>query len=210
MKGFYLIDKKKGVTSFDVVREIRRKTGEKRVGHAGTLDPLATGLLIVAVGRENTRELGKFLKSDKEYVVSAKFGSVSDTYDSEGKVEECDVLKKCSRKEVEELIEREFLGEIDQVPPKYSALKVGGRKACDVMRKGGDVELTSRKVKVYKFDVIEFKWPVVTFKVACGSGTYIRSLVHDLGQKLGCGAYVAELRRTKVGDYSVEDAGKIF
>jgi len=207
MKGFFLIDKEKGMTSFDVVRDVRRATGEKRVGHAGTLDPLATGLLLVAVG-EATKLLEYFVGCDKEYEVRAKFGFVSDTFDAEGRVSEANPGVVLKKEEVEFVIGNSFIGEIEQVPPKYSALKIEGKKAYELARGGKEFEMKSRKVKIDAFDVLNFDWPFVDFRVKCGSGTYIRSLVHDLGQLLGCGAYVEELRRTVVGNFSVMDSAK--
>ncbi len=209
MKGFFFIDKEEGVTSFDVVREIRRLTGERKVGHAGTLDPLATGLLIVAVG-EGTKLLEYLIGLDKEYEVLAKFGYVSDTYDAQGNCTRVVDGKSVTFKksQIECVIKENFCGNISQIPPKYSALKIGGKRACDIVRGGGEVEMKSRKVRVDAFDVIDFNWPEVRFIVKCGSGTYIRSLVHDLGQELGCGAYVVELKRTAIGVFSLEDAVK--
>ncbi|MEK7085800.1 MAG: tRNA pseudouridine(55) synthase TruB [Patescibacteria group bacterium] len=209
MQGFLLIDKGEGLTSFDVISRIRRWTGERRVGHAGTLDPLATGLLVVAVGKA-TKLLQHFVGLDKEYETKARFGAVSDTYDREGKIVELNEVEfgkfgKISLTDLENLIHEKFSGEIDQVPPKYSALKINGKKAADLARKGVDFEMKSRKVKIYSFNVVDFKWPEVSFKIHCGSGTYIRSLIHDIGQELGCGAYVTELRRGKVGNFSVND-----
>lgn len=209
MKGFILVDKPKGITSFDVIRKIRAMSGEKRVGHAGTLDPLATGLLLVAVGREATKQLHHFLKSDKEYEVVAKFGYASDSYDADGSIVEIDSGVKVKRADIEDVIKKYFIGCIQQIPPKYSALKIGGKRACDIVRKGGEVILKPREVRVYEFKILNFDWPKVKFLVKCGSGTYIRSLVHDLGSKLRCGAYVDELRRTKIGDYSIADAKEI-
>ncbi len=216
MQGFLLIDKGEGLTSFDVISRVRRWTGERRVGHAGTLDPLATGLLVVAVGKA-TKLLKNFVGLDKEYEVKARFGAVSDTYDREGRIVVLDEgefgkFGKILRSDLENLIREKFSGEIDQVPPKYSALKINGKKAADMARKGIDFEMKSRKVKVYSFAITDFKWPrqrrarpEVSFKIHCGSGTYIRSLIHDIGQELGCGAYVTELRRGKVGNFSVND-----
>ncbi len=205
MKGFLLIDKEKGLTSFDVVKKVRNFSKEKKVGHAGTLDPLATGLLIVGIG-EGTKLLEYFVGLDKEYEVSAFFGASSDTYDAEGKISEVD-LKACfAKKDVERVICEKFLGEILQIPPKYSALKILGKKACEIVRKGGEVEMKERKVKIYDFIIVNFNWPNVSFLVKCGSGTYIRSLINDLGEELKCGAYVAELRRTKIGRFSVEES----
>lgn len=210
MKGFLLADKGKGLTSFDVVHKIRKWSNVRRVGHAGTLDPLATGLLVVAIG-EATKFLEYLVGCDKEYEVLAKFGVVSETYDAQGPL--CAVraeeFAKISKKDLEKVINKGFLGEIDQVPPKYSALKVGGKKAADLMRKGLDVEMKSRRVKIYNFKVLNFAWPEVKFKVKCGSGTYIRSLIHDLGQQIGCGAYVLELRRTMIDEYKV-DGGNVI
>ncbi|PIR54912.1 tRNA pseudouridine(55) synthase TruB [Candidatus Peregrinibacteria bacterium CG10_big_fil_rev_8_21_14_0_10_36_19] len=204
MKGFVLIDKPKGISSFDVVYKVRKATGVKKVGHSGTLDPLATGLLLVAVG-EGTKLLEFLIGCDKEYEVVAHFGFVSDTYDAEGSLTKIDDQKKCSIGDVEPLL-MSFLGEISQVPPKYSALKINGKPAYELARSGKDVEMKARAVFVEKFEVTSFKWPLVTFRVKCSAGTYIRSLVHDLGALLGCGAYVQELRRTVVGDFSVENA----
>lgn len=205
MDGIFLIDKEKGMTSFDVVRAVKKLSGVRKVGHGGTLDPLATGLLIIGVGK-GTKLLSNFLKCDKEYEVSAKFGYVSDSYDADGRICEANSSSIFSKKEVSDMIEKFFLGEISQIPPKYSALKINGKRACDIMRKGGDVVLASRKIKIYEFKILSFKWPKAKFLIKCGSGTYVRSLVHDLGQKLGCGAYVTELRRTKVGDFLVKNA----
>lgn len=205
MNGFLLIDKGKGMTSFDVVRDVRRVFCTKKVGHAGTLDPLATGLLIVAVG-EATKLLELFVGLGKEYEVKAHFGYSSDTYDAEGKIVEVDANLKLSKKEILEKINELFLGEIEQIPPKYSALKIDGKKACDVIRAGGEIEMKPRKIRIDAFDIIDFKWPHVSFRVKCSSGTYIRSLIHDLGMAFKCCAYVEELRRTKVGEFLIEDS----
>lgn len=210
MEGFLLIDKPKGITSFDVIAKVRKLTGERRVGHAGTLDPLATGLLIVAVGRGATKHLQKFVGLDKEYEVTGKFGYVSDTYDADSK--NIVALKpdfKTDRYEIEKIIAANFLGEIKQVPPAYSAIKIGGKRAYELARKGMAVSLGARLVKIEDFSVIRFDWPLVSFRIHCSSGTYVRSLIHDFGQKLGCGAYVVNLRRTKIGDFKLEDAQKL-
>ncbi len=205
MRGFLLVDKKNGQTSFDVVRDVRRALSVKKVGHAGTLDPLATGLLLIAVG-EGTKLLEYFIGCDKEYVVQDHFGYVSDSFDADGEVVEKDVTIVVSEEEVEKVIAEKYFGEIEQVPPKFSALKIDGKRACDRVRAGEEVKMKSRKVRIDAFEVLKFDWPYVDFKIKCSTGTYIRSLVHDLGQELGCGAYVKELRRTQVGDFSVEDA----
>lgn len=208
MKGFLLVDKEKGLSSFSVVARIRKLSAEKRVGHSGTLDPMATGLLLVAVG-EATKLLEYFIGCDKEYLAKAKFGFFSDTYDGEGKISEIDKNFKISRKLLQETIEENFRGEITQIPPKYSALKISGKRACDIVRKGGEVNLKARKVKVDSFKITKFNWPEVEFKIHCGSGTYVRSLINDLGEKLKCGAYLTELERVVVGGFSLEESCKL-
>jgi len=204
MNGFFFVDKDQGKTSFDVVKEIRELTGVKKVGHSGTLDPLATGLLLVAVG-EATKLLEYLIGCDKEYEVLARFGVVSDTFDADGEMREVGEIPELPRSEVLQKIAECFIGDIFQTPPKYSALKVSGRRACDIIRSGGEVELESRQINVSVFEIIDWDWPVVRFRVACSSGTYVRSLIHDLGQSLGTGACVEELRRTKVGEFSLAD-----
>jgi len=212
MRGFLLVDKGKGLTSFDVVFKIRKWGGATqllRVGHAGTLDPLATGLLIVAVG-EATKVLEYLIGFDKEYEVKAHFGAVSDTFDAEGKITYLDVKQvekfKMTKKSFEQLILPKFLGVIDQVPPKFSALKIKGRRAMDMARDGEKFEMKSRKVNIYDLIIKKFEWPEVVLRVKCGSGTYIRSLVHDIGQVVGCGAYVKELRRMSIDGFDLSDA----
>lgn len=206
MNGYLLIDKESGITSFDVVRMVRKAFNVKKVGHCGTLDPLATGLLLVFVG-EGTKLLEYFVGLDKEYTVMGKFGYVSDSFDADGEVVE--VMKASgpfSKSGVDLFIRNSFVGDISQVPPVFSALKVDGKRAYELARAGEVVEMKSRGVVVHSFDVLGVNWPYVSFSVKCGSGTYVRSLIHDLGQKIGCGAYVTELRRTMVGDFSVDDA----
>lgn len=216
MRGFLLVDKEKGVTSFDVVKKIRRlilgrlgiKKEKIKVGHAGTLDPLATGLLIIAIG-EGTKLLEFFIGCEKEYEVKAKLGFVSDTFDADGKIEKfIEEKKEIGKSEIEKLIKENFLGEITQVPPRYSALKIKGKKAYELARKGEEFEIKERKIKIIKIKIKKMKWPTLEMKVVCSSGTYIRSLVHDIGQELGCGAYVEELRRTKINNFDVKNAIK--
>lgn len=204
-KGFLLIDKPTGITSFDVVRIVKKIFGVKRVGHSGTLDPLATGLLLIAVG-EGTKLLEFFIGVDKEYEVVAKFGYRSDTYDADGKIEEIDSSVSKTKNEILKIICENFLGEIQQIPPKYSALKIKGKKAYELARQNQEFELKAREVKISSFEILDFEWPLVRFGVVCSSGTYIRSLINDLGEKLGCGAYVQELRRIQIGQFSVEQA----
>ncbi|MDP2642280.1 MAG: tRNA pseudouridine(55) synthase TruB [Candidatus Peregrinibacteria bacterium] len=217
MDGFVLVDKGKGVSSFFVVRTLRRIFGVRRVGHGGTLDPLATGLLIVGVGKA-TKSLSQFLGCDKEYKVTGYFGAVSETYDAEGPISESLPAKENKKLEalfeddcqkVKDVIKEKFIGEILQTPPKFSALKVGGKRAYDLARKGLEVTLAPRKIFVQEYKIMKIEFPKISFRIKCGSGTYIRSLIHDLGQVLGVGAYTEKLRRTKVGDLDVEKAFKI-
>jgi tRNA pseudouridine55 synthase len=209
MDGFLLIDKEKGMTSFDVIRVLKRRFNIKKlkIGHSGTLDPVATGLMIIAVGKA-TKILGKFLGADKTYVGTAKFGAVSDTYDSDGEITEMSDIAPISLDVIKKIVQENFTGKIKQMPPKFSAKKVNGVRAYDLAREGKEFILEAKEVKVYSFEISSFKWPYMEFSVKCSSGTYIRSLVHDLGQKLGVGAYMDSLRRTTIADYSVDDAIK--
>jgi tRNA pseudouridine55 synthase len=203
--GFILINKPAGFTSHDVVDKLREITKIKRIGHAGTLDPFATGLLILGIGREFTKKLSIFQKKDKEYIATLKLGAESDTFDKEGKIVEKKVEKIPERKEIEEVL-KSFLGEIEQIPPAFSAKKIKGKKLYELARKGIKVRARSQKVKIYEISILEYKFPYLKIKVKCSSGTYIRSLANDIGKKLGCGAYVEELVRTKIGEFSVESA----
>lgn len=205
MKGFLLVDKKRGSSSFSVIRELRSMISIRKIGHAGTLDPLATGLLILAIG-EGTKLLKYFIGLDKEYEVEANFGLISDTYDADGEVESSGFKGEIMKGDVEKMLRDKFLGEIMQVPPQYSALKVGGFRAYDLARKGEDPQIAARPVVIDSFEMIDFSWPVAKFRVNCSSGTYIRSLIHDLGRELACGAIVGDLRRTRVGSFFVQDA----
>lgn len=203
---FLYIDKPKGVTSHNVVDRIRLLSGEKRVGHAGTLDPNATGLLIVGVGRESTRKLDGFLKKDKEYEAEIILGEERDTDDIEGKVVKKDNLDKVpTRSEIESVL-KDFTGKIKQTPPQYSAIKVGGKPAYKHARKGEKVDLKKRIVNIYFLKIKSYKYPKITITCSVGSGTYIRSLARDIGRKLRIYAYLGNLRRTKIGEISVKQA----
>jgi len=203
--GFILINKPSGITSHDVVDRLREITKIKRIGHSGTLDPFATGLLILGIGREFTKKLSIFQKKDKEYIATLRLGAESDTFDRDGKIVERKVEKIPERKEIEEVL-KNFLGEIEQIPPAFSAKKIKGKKLYELARKGIKVEPKPQKVKIYEISILEYKFPYVKIKVKCSSGTYIRSLANDIGKKLGCGAYVEELIRTKIGEFSLENA----
>jgi len=207
MKEILLIDKPKGISSFDVIRILRKKLKIKKMGHAGTLDPLATGLLIIGVGK-GTKKLSQFLKLDKEYVAKIKLGAVSDTYDKEGKIKEIKIEKVPEKIKVEKVVES-FVGEISQTPPLYSAKKIKGKRAYQLARRGIEVKLKPKKVKIYKIEILDYKFPYLKIKVNCSSGTYIRSLAADIGKKLKCGGYLEELKRTKIGKFSLKDAKKL-
>ena len=202
MGDILLVDKPKGLTSSRVVELIKRKFKVK-VGHTGTLDPLATGLLIVLTGKR-TKEASLFLHMDKSYEVEAILGMETDTFDSEG-----EVLWRSDNEVTREELERvlqEFHGDIWQVPPPFSAKKLEGRKAYQLARKGIIVDLPPKKVSIYSLELKEFQFPYFTFSCDVSSGFYVRSLVHDIGEKLRIGAIVVEVRRMRVGSYLVEQA----
>jgi tRNA pseudouridine55 synthase len=206
--GFLLVDKPEGMTSHDVVDYLRRITKIKKIGHAGTLDPIATGLLILGIGREATKKLSEFQKLDKEYIAKIKLGSKSDTFDKEGKIEEIKFEKIPTKEEIEEVL-KSFCGEILQTPPPYSAKKIKGKKAYELARKGMKTELSPVKVKIYQIEILNYSFPYLEIKVSCSSGTYIRSLANDIGEKLKAGGLIEELRRTKIGNFKVENAQKL-
>lgn len=207
---FLLIDKPKGITSHDVVDEVRKVSGESKVGHAGTLDPNATGLLIVGVGRESTKKLGKIAKNTrKTYEAEIFLGEERDTDDVEGiTISKAKGFLVPRRGEIEKTLDS-FIGEQTQVPPAYSALKIKGKKAYELARKGKKVELKSRKVVVHSIELVHYKYPILEIVVGVSSGTYIRALARDIGKKLGCGAYLRNLRRTKIGKFDIKDAAKL-
>jgi len=201
MDGLILIYKPKGMTSHDIVIRVREILGVKKVGHFGTLDPLATGLLLIAVGKA-TRLFPFYLHSAKTYLGRIRLGIATDTYDAEGKP-----LSKESKKYPEEnfLLENmeTFQGEIEQVPPAFSAKKYKGEALYKRVRKRKEYKLKSNKVIIHYFRLKNYSPPYIDFDVKCSSGTYIRSIAHDLGQKLGCGAYLDQLMRTEIGEYRI-------
>lgn len=205
VSGVLVVDKPVGLTSHDVVQIIRRGTGIRRAGHTGTLDPRASGVLVVLIGP--AVRLSEYVSaSDKRYQATIRLGSSTDTYDAEGTImgESTSVLDITEEMFTEVL--QQFVGEIEQVPPPYSAVKVKGRKAYDMARKGEDVKLEPRKIQVYTLEVLEWAPPEVVVDVYCSSGTYVRSLANDLGEELGCGAHLIGLRRTKSGRFTLRDA----
>lgn len=202
--GFILIDKAKGWTSFDVVAKLRSITGVKKIGHAGTLDPIATGLLIVAIGREATKQIDQYMKMDKEYIVKGKLGEISASYDTEEEIVE-NKVEPINKKEFKNTVAK-YIGETDQIPPMFSAKKVGGKRLYELARQGKEIERQPVKINIMKLELLSFEYPWFELKVKCSSGTYIRSLVHDIGQNLKQGAVMYELRRTKIGEYNIDDA----
>lgn len=204
MDGILNIDKPLGKTSFGVVAFIRRLTGERRVGHAGTLDPQATGVLLVCLGRA-TRVVEFLMDSAKTYRAEIELGVTTDSYDAEGAVVRCGDASGVTREHVEAALAA-FLGPIEQTPPMYSALKRGGRPLYELARAGITVERRRRRVEVHRMDLVAWRPPLVTVEVECSKGTYIRSLAHDLGQALGCGASLRSLARLACGPFNVAGA----
>lgn len=216
------------MTSHDVVDVVRRQTGERTVGHAGTLDPFATGLLIVGVGRQATKRLSEFLKMDKEYEAVVRLGATSDTDDRTGRISippppggrnkvrvrddntpspnpspQGRGIDKVGMDEIKEAL-KNCLGTIQQLPPIYSAKKVGGRKMYELARAGKDVPRKPATVTIHALDVLDYDWPLLRLRVRCSSGTYIRALARDIGEALGVGGLLDELRRTAIGPYRVK------
>jgi tRNA pseudouridine55 synthase len=212
VQGILLIDKPKSWTSFDVVNYVRRivatemnvKPKNLRVGHIGTLDPLATGLLVLLIGKEYTRRAMTMSKLDKVYEVEMHLGEVSDSFDSE--TETRAYSDKIPVPDQVNSVVSSFVGEISQLPPIYSALKVDGKRAYDLARAGITPELKPRPVTIYSIKDLFYEYPKLTFSANVSSGTYIRSLVNDIGQELGSGAYMSGLRRTSISDYLIENS----
>lgn len=207
-KHLFAIYKPKGRTSNDIVNEVKEITGIKKVGHAGTLDPLATGILVVGVGREATKKLKDIVKDEKEYLTTIRLGVESTTDDEEGGKTEIKPKKIPAEKEIKKVI-AEFEGIISQVPPIFSAVKVKGREAYKLARKGQKVSLKPREVEIKKIEILDYKWPFLKLKAITGPGVYIRSIARDIGKKLKTGGYVYELERTRVGDFTKEKAVKV-
>ena len=204
LDGAVLIDKPVGPTSHDIVDEIRARFGLRKVGHCGTLDPNATGLMIVLLGR-GTKLSEKLMSDDKVYSGWIKFGEATNSYDTDGDVLETKPVPPLTVDQLNEATES-FLGDQMQTPPMVSAVKVGGVPLYKLARKGLEVERKARLVHIYNFRFTQYEEPYGFFRVGCTKGTYVRSLAHELGQKLGCGAHLATLRRVTSGKYDVTDA----
>jgi len=216
MEKFILINKKAGWTSFDVVAYIRKQIKQKnpdlkkiKVGHAGTLDPFAEGLLIVGVGREATKKLDEYKKLPKTYITSLRLGQISDTGDPTGKIiatagENTEIpINKISA------VLNTFIGEQEQVPPMYSAKKIEGQRLYDLARKGITVKREPAKINIYSVKLLVYDFPHLKIEVKCSTGTYIRTLAEDIGRAIGSGAYCEELKRTAIGTYSLEQAKNV-
>jgi len=204
VSGVLVVDKPIGMTSHDVVQIIRRGTGIRRAGHTGTLDPRASGVLVVLIGP--AVRLSEYVSaSDKRYQATIRLGSATDTYDAEGVVTSSGSVENITEEQFVDSLQK-FVGEIEQVPPPYSAVKVQGRKAYEMAREGEEIELAPRKIQVYSLDLLEWDSPEAVVDVFCSSGTYVRSLANDLGSALGCGAHLVGLRRTKSGRFTLRDA----
>ena len=229
-----LVDKPAGISSFGIVAKIRRELKEEfghkiKVGHTGTLDPFATGLLILLSGKM-TKKSNEFLKLDKIYEAELKLGFVSSTGDPEGEIQRYHVedLSEVTtenegaspvttgasdpypKREVVESVLQSFTGKITQTPPRFSAIKINGERAYKLARKGADFEIPSREVEIYSIEILDYSYPTLKIRCHVSSGTYIRTLAEDIGKKLGTGAYLTALRRTKIGDYHIEDAKKVM
>lgn len=208
MDGIFAINKPEGMTSHDVVAIVRKKTGVKRVGHGGTLDPFATGVLVIAVGREHTKQLAQFVKGEKEYETEITLGSTSTTDDKDGEITPYTISQIPQLQTIQDLL-KDFLGTIQQTPPIYSSLKINGKPAHRRVRKGEEVKLEPREVIIHSIEILSYEYPILRLKIATGPGVYIRAIARDLGQKLGTGGYVTALKRTRVNSFALQDAKEI-
>jgi len=204
LDGALLVDKPSGPTSHDIVDAIRRQFGLKKVGHCGTLDPAATGLLIIVLGR-GTKLSERLMSDDKVYEGSIKFGETTDSYDADGDLVASLPVPPLTIEELDQAAD-EFIGDQMQIPPMVSAIKKGGVPLYKLARKGVEVEREPRLIHIYNFRFKTYEEPFASFRLACTKGTYVRSVAHDLGQKLGCGAHLASLRRVVSGKFDVADA----
>lgn len=213
LSGFLLIDKPIHWTSFDVIAKLRSITKIKKIGHSGTLDPLATGLLLIAIGKDSTKKINTFIKLDKTYFATIKLGYISETFDSDGPLHNIKddfitqnnytVSTKVPTKQELQNILLNFIGEIAQIPPMYSAKKINGKKLYEIARKGIIIKRNPNLIKIHFITLIDYTYPEFKIEVSCSSGTYIRSLANDIGQVLKTGAYLTQLRRTKIDKFNI-------
>jgi tRNA pseudouridine55 synthase len=204
MNGILNVNKPGGMTSFGVVSRLKRLTGEKRIGHTGTLDPIATGVLPICFGKA-TRIVQYLINSDKAYLADIQLGIATDTFDREGTVVSENDPGDITIKQVEEVLSS-FQGTIEQIPPRFSAVKHHGKRSCDLTRAGIDVEMKPRRVRINRIELVNAHLPVITVLIECSKGTYIRTIADDTGKMLGCGAHIKELTRTGCGTFNIEDA----
>lgn len=202
-----LIDKPLHWTSFDVVKKLRWLLQIRKIGHAGTLDPLASGLLIICTGKF-TKKINEFMAQEKEYTGHFTLGAITPTYDLESRPEEEKDYSFVTSALIQNALTK-FIGPIEQVPPVYSAIKKDGVASYELARRGEEVDLKPRPINIYSFEITSIDLPVLAFRVVCSTGTYIRSLAHDFGRELGCGAYLSSLRRTRIGEFDVQVAQTI-
>jgi len=205
--GLLLVSKPGNMTSHDIVDFVRRKLGTRRVGHAGTLDPLAEGLLIVLVGKY-TKLFPKFVNFDKEYLGVLKLGEITTTGDCEGEVVKKEDYSYVTEDKIREVFPT-FEGEIEQVPPMVSAVRVGGKRLYSLARKGITVARNARRINIYSLTILKIDLPFVEFCVRCSKGTYVRKLAEDIGERLGCGAHIIKIKRLSIGKFKLEDAVKL-
>ena len=203
----FLVDKDLDWTSYDVVKKIKNIIKCKKVGHAGTLDPLATGLLIICTGK-NTKKINDIQNQDKVYTGEFILGKSTPSHDLETEFNSQKEFKNITSDKIEEVSKR-FVGEQLQRPPKFSAVKVNGKRAYEYARDNEEVKIKEKYINIYEFRITEYNLPNISFKISCTKGTYIRSIARDFGEKLGCGAVLSKLRRTEIGNYNVEDAFKV-
>lgn len=199
-----MINKSLRWTSFDVVQKLRNIIRIKKIGHAGTLDPLATGLLIICTGKF-TKRINEYMAQEKEYTGTFTLGATTPTYDLESEPENFKSVENITEEMIRQAT-KNFTGEIEQVPPAHSAIKIGGKRVYELARQGKEVKIEPRNVTIKEFEITNIELPVVSFKVVCSTGTYIRSLAFDYGNELGCGAYLSSLCRTRIGEFSNENA----
>lgn len=202
--GILNLLKAPGWTSYDVVRKITYITRIKKVGHAGTLDPFASGVLLITLGRA-TKKIISLQELDKEYICEIQLGMVTDTLDVTGAIIQTFPTDRLDAYQIEKTVQQ-FVGEIEQVPPQFSAIKIKGKRAYQFAREGQKIELSPRKVHIYGIDILAMQLPSIKLRIRCAKGTYIRSLARDLGEKLHCGGFVKSLVRTRIGPYRIEDS----
>lgn len=201
-EGILLVNKPKGKTSFSLISALRRLLKVQKIGHAGTLDPLATGVMVLMVGKNYTRRSMEFLSKDKEYEAEATLGAATDSYDADGRVvAHSDQIP--TRIEIETAL-NSFQGKFQQIPPMFSAKKVNGKKLCDLARAGKEIEREAVLVKA-TVTLLKYEYPTLCLKIECSKGTYVRSIVHDLGKLLGCYAHLSALKRTKSGHFTLDE-----